>query len=254
MIIVCQSCKTSFLVPASVFNNGVRLVRCARCQHTWREFPPQKGAAAQPTSQQTPHNKVSPAPVPTTAPVQTAKGAEPIKEPSALDLTETPAISKTPKTPFDWNKPLYILKVSGLFAGGMVLFLIAGLLTSHRYIAETWPSTKPYYQSIGLGKPAVSELLILQNVTSERRYIDGAMQLVVQGEIHNKSQKTQKIPPINVEALGPDERVIQSWRIPPAKATLSADSFLPFSSSIVSPEGTVTEVNLTFTEMPNDEH
>jgi hypothetical protein len=146
------------------------------------------------------------------------------------------------------------LKTALFVLGGLLVLSTFLFLSGHQYIAKTWPLTQTAYHAIGLSSsPAQNERLVLQNISSERRYEDGAMQLIVQGEIKNVSKKPQGLPDLNVDAMGPDERIIQSWRIKPSPATLEVDSVLPFTSAILSPEGTVVEVNLSFVETPHDQ-
>ncbi|PLX44832.1 MAG: hypothetical protein C0605_01795 [Hyphomicrobiales bacterium] len=40
MIITCPECATEFKTPDSVFANGPRKLRCAKCSHVWIEEPP----------------------------------------------------------------------------------------------------------------------------------------------------------------------------------------------------------------------
>ncbi len=109
-----------------------------------------------------------------------------------------------------------------------------------------------HYIALGLVTEAPAEKLVLRNVRSERRYMDGAMHLVVNGEIASQAEKTQVVPTLLAEAIGPDGRLIQSWQIAPPEATLKHGAVVPFSSAILSPEGTVVEINLSFIEPPHD--
>ena len=40
MILTCPSCATRYLVDPAALGETGRMVRCARCAHTWVEFPP----------------------------------------------------------------------------------------------------------------------------------------------------------------------------------------------------------------------
>lgn len=141
-----------------------------------------------------------------------------------------------------------LIKIALLVVFAVLLAVISIFVGGHSLIIERWPHLQPIYIELGLAKPASTENLVLRNITSERRYIDGAMQLIVTGEIRSHAPKTLVIPHLSVDALGPDGRVIESWRIPPSAATIKPGSTIHFSSSILSPEQTVTEVNLSFVE------
>jgi len=149
-------------------------------------------------------------------------------------------------------KTIRIFRSAGLFILGFLLFVFSGAIAGQNLIVRTWPETVPYYKAIGL-TPAIRAVdLSIQNIRSERRYADGAMRLFVHGEIRNETSKIIVLKPIRIEAVGPDERVIQSWHIDPPAATLDVGRFAPFSTSIPSPEGTVVAVNLSFVERRDD--
>jgi len=239
MIIVCKNCKASYLVAAISFGTGPRTVRCARCKHVWTEVPAGKVAQTQPPQKRavpTPHTETShPKPVPT----------------SAQTVTTAPT-PKPKRISFSQAKKLFWAS-SGI-AAGLLILLITGFIAGHNFIIKNWPETQHIYIMLNLAKDPLKDNLVLANITSERRYQDGAMQLVVQGNIQSHARKRQVIPALSVEALGPDGRIIESWRIDPPKGTIDPGTTVPFLSSIISPEGTVVEVNLSFVEAPHDEH
>jgi len=104
---------------------------------------------------------------------------------------------------------------------------------------------------IGFGNH-LGDGLSLQQIRSERRYLEGGMQLVVEGEIHNESKGTRQVPDLQITALGPDGNIMQSWRIDAPAATLDPGASAPFQSAVNTPQGTVTEVNLKFIEPRHD--
>lgn len=163
----------------------------------------------------------------------------------------------TIKEPFDAAKWLTRFKsltvLSLLISFGFLLFSAVVFVVGHKYIIQYWPHMQTSYVMLGLAEDPLKDNLVLHNIVSERRYSDGAMQLFVTGEIHSNAEKRQVIPSLSVEALGPDGRIIESWRIAPPKATIDPNTTVPFTSSTIAPEGTVVEVNLSFTEAPHDE-
>lgn len=136
--------------------------------------------------------------------------------------------------------------------GAFVLFILSVIYVAHGPIVRTWPAAQSFYSSMGWVKAISSDQLTLSRITSQRRYMDGAMHLVINGVIISKAEKVQVIPDINIDAVAPDGQIIQSWLIKPPKATLEPDEAVPFTSSIVSPERTVIEVNLNFVELSHD--
>ncbi len=247
MIIVCKSCRASFIVPNSIFANGPRTVRCAKCKSVWKELPPSKGPGAPPKpvkQLEPPHLKPNDHPAPASFAVSTPPN-QPDREADTSEQETSGAVSV--KINF-----LSLLKVAMLVAFALNLAFASAFVAGHGFIVKQWPHMQSIYINLGLAKEASTENMILRSISSERRYMDGAMQLIVTGELHSHAQKLQVVPPINVEALGPDGHVIESWKIPPSQATIKPGSTIAFSSSILSPEQTVTEVNLSFAEQTED--
>lgn len=220
------------------------MVRCARCGHTWRANPNEK-LPPPPRAELPPLHSFTPS-APEIAPPP-ALLRPPPKEKKSLRLKIRPFL--VPLTGLPWGK-------ISLWSGGTasVLLLVGSLIFvfGHDPIVQRWPEMQRHYIALGLVTEAPAEKLVLRNVRSERRYMDGAMHLVVNGEIASQAEKTQVVPTLLAEAIGPDGRLIQSWQIAPPEATLKHGAVVPFSSAILSPEGTVVEINLSFIEPPHD--
>lgn len=152
-----------------------------------------------------------------------------------MPVTNLPALRPNP-----WHKKalMLVLVVLGMLIVGAAswLFIDNSLL-----------------KELGVVSGSLGEGLSLENIRSERRYENGGMQLVVEGDIRNKSDKAHKVPDIMVNAIGFNKQPIQSWRIPAPTATLAAGATASFQSSIVPPEGTVVEVHLSFVEPRHDD-
>lgn len=224
-----------------MFTNGGRTVRCAKCQNVWTEMPPGKAHPPIVAPQQTPSASI---PIPSDSPT-------PPKNDTAAEI---PAVKAEP---INWleaaKRYLTLTKIAALIVSGLLLFTVVVFIAGHRFLIREWPHLQRYYIDLGLAQDPLKDNLEIQNIQSERRYMDGAMQLFVRGEIHSSAKKRQVIPAIVVEALGPDGHVIESWRIEPPQATMAPEETVSFSSSVVSPEETVVEVNLSFVEPPHDE-
>ncbi|MDD3288215.1 MAG: zinc-ribbon domain-containing protein [Alphaproteobacteria bacterium] len=231
MILVCNACNARYLVPATVFSNGPKHVRCARCSNTWlARLPPDPPAVSAPVV--APAAPVKPLPPVVETPVSVA----PIPKGSGL-----PTLWKEPV----WHRRIQIATI----AFGLVLTVaLLWLLLDRNNIAKHVPSMERVYYAIGLPIPHPGDGLVLKNVHSERKFEDGHMQLVVVGEIYNESSSSRIVPELLAVAIGPDGSEIQRWQIkvPADKLTQSASA--PFRSAIMSPSGLVVEVKLTFIE------
>jgi predicted Zn finger-like uncharacterized protein len=224
MILSCSSCQARYLVPASHFAMGPRMVRCARCSHMWMAGLPPEPAAA--LAEQL--SALLPPP------------AEPMPPlPPAANL---PVVRKG--VPF-WQRDWALAGAVVVLAAFMLIFAI-----DRKDIAERWPATEKLYDGVGLHVYHVGEGLSLRQVRSEMQF-EGETQLAVEGQVHNDTDKPQSIPPVLAAAIGPDGKIMQSWQIDAPAATVAPGGSVAFTSSIHAPQGTVTEINLHFVEPKN---
>lgn len=265
MILVCPQCKASYLVPASVFARGARNVRCARCSYTWLADLPSKivvmpeemvsafsgsnKEASSPKEQEKSQKAESPeeraSGEETKAEETKAEGAKKQQDNSEAKSVKLPAIWRNP----NWRR----LQIAAAIA---VIVAIASFFVWGVDRGVGTPILRFFNSSlqfIGLREKPVGEGLVLEQIRSERRFESGGMQLVVEGDVRNTTQEAKKVPDIQAKALGPDKSVIQSWRIEAPVVTLPPNTTAHFYSSIVAPEGAVTELNLSFIEPRNEQ-
>lgn len=222
-------------------------MKCAKCGHTWREVPQAK--VQTPTESAKAHPKPNPVipPLPEFEFPPLPSTHEKPRSKSSRQGTQAAVEAPLP-APFTLKRIGKLLSVAIMLATLFFLLLSASFITLHAQIIKIWPQMQYLYIHLGLASDPVRDGIFLKNITSDRRYIDGAMQLMVQGEILSNAPKRQIIPPMAAEAVGADGRVIESWRIEPPAATIDPGQTVGFSSSILSPEQTVIAVNLSFIE------
>lgn len=220
MILSCPSCQARFLVPATHFAAGPRTVRCAHCGLAWTaETPPDPATALA--------DQLSALP------------------PAAAEIKPIPAGSNLPALPAvpgflgNWIAAAFMLIVSCI-----MLFLAL----DRRDIAFNHPWTERYYDRVGLHVYHAGEGLSLRQVRSETKFDGGILQLAVEGQVHNDTTKPQPIPDILAAAIGPDDKVMQSWQIDAPAATVAPGESVPFASEIHAPKGTIIEISLHFVE------
>jgi len=221
-----------------MFASGARTVRCAKCKHSWKAEPPVTIDVVG-----------APLPEPTPAP----EAAAPI--PAGSNLPALP--KKTLWT--DIVHKLHDIHIpfslgQGLAAAAVVAtsLMLIWFILDRQHIAHQWPSLEPIYNAIGLYIYYPGDGLEFDGVRSELTYDSGITKLILNGKIKNKTQKNQKVPPLMVEALGPDDSIIQSWQIDAPVATLGPDEEASFTSSINAPRGSVVHINLNFVETKDD--
>ena len=223
MILVCPLCDSRYLIAASLFADGPRRVRCARCSHSWQV------EAELPHASQVPPDNLTPAPETVT----------PIPEGSNL-----PAVQKSPYWAQGGNLVLLII-------GIILLFFMICLGLMRENIVKEWPSLESLYNKVGLHIYRTGEDITIVDVKSEQRYEEGIMRLFVEGKLVNKTTNIQHVPDLIADAIGPDGEKMQSWQIASPAATLAPSESLAFSSSVKSPQGTIVQINLNFVESKN---
>lgn len=211
-------------------------MRCARCGHTWLADLPSKITAVQTNT-----NKVS-------------EKTQAFPEVKKQTISEPPpAVKPIPpgsSLPTPWRDPKWkkwrIAAMAG--TGVIVLALIIWMVWKGASDESSWLRSGGLSEVIGLTVNHATDGLSLQQVRSERRYIDGGMQLVVEGEVFNRSQVLSPVPDILVTAVGSDGKAIQDWKIDAPTATLAPGDKAPFQSTVAMPPGNVAEISLSFVE------
>lgn len=229
MIIACPFCQTRFLVAASLFAAGSRVIRCAKCKHSWQADGGAHAGADGVTVAGDGAKAHTMAVTKDELAVSTASRSADAHDYQPLF---SPAFLKSAKTAG--------LVVCGLFVAWFVL--------NRENIVRKVAFLEPFYDAIGLHIFHTGEGLNIRNVRSELVYQDGIMKLMVDGKILNITKKTQEIPPLKVSAMGPDGQSMQDWQIDPPTAKVAPGEEVPFHSSINAPRGTVVDVNLNFIE------
>jgi predicted Zn finger-like uncharacterized protein len=222
MILSCTQCHARYLAPAVHFAAGPRMVRCARCQHSWLAALPAEPAEtlALQLSALTAHDQIAPPPLP----------------PSPVPVVQ----------PETGNIMTRHFPIAALATTAFVSLILLGLFRTP--ITDSYPAMDRVYDRVGLHVFKPGEGLTIGSVRSEMRFDDGIMDLVVEGQIHNDTKKDQLIPDILAEAVGPDGTTMQSWQIDTSKAKVAPGDAVPFTSAIHAPKGTVVEINLHFVE------
>tara|TARA_B100001939_G_scaffold213697_3_gene183861 strand:- start:1469 stop:2359 length:891 start_codon:yes stop_codon:yes gene_type:complete len=180
MILTCPECSAKYVVDPKALMPAGRMVRCAKCRHTWREMPPsadipvvseeeeRRNLAPEPPEDQpedqsggnrnteaTAPTSNSPSPEPGT---NSATTAEPNREATTKDQ-ELPFMqrAKRPRPiPRGSNLPALQNHQHGHNMWGwislvaFVVLSIGSILLFHETISETWPPARKMYQIIGM--------------------------------------------------------------------------------------------------------
>jgi predicted Zn finger-like uncharacterized protein len=215
MILTCPACTTRYLLdPVALRGNG-RMVRCAKCGHSWMQRPPAEAPAT-----------VQFDPIP--------EQVRPIPPGSNLPV----APKKRPRRKL---KPIWLLLPVLLLGAAAV-----GGYAGRQQIVDLWPVLADIYESAHITVDPPGAGLELRNVRSERRDQDGGVVLVIEGQIANASARARRVPGLRALALGPDKVTLNDWAIAPSHDRLLPGEIATFQSTLPNPPDNVLEIAITF--------
>ena len=202
MILTCPSCATRYLIDPTALGVTGRVVRCARCSHSWTELPPED----------------MPKRVDVIAPPEAVR---PIPPGSNLPALRDPG----GKTAWIGWAALVVV-IAGALAGGVF---------ARDRIITIWPEAVRIYAQIGLDDQAATRGFEVRNVEQSTFIENDQTVVVVTGEIVNISGRTRDVPKIVAEILDKDQRVIDSWLVMPADSSLAPGESTAFSDRFTNP-------------------
>ena len=209
MIVSCPACSTRYLLEPSALGPDGRSVRCAKCQHSWHQQPPDD-------------------------------------MPHEVDLTVPLAgsvpLPNRPRPGGGGSRgaglPLLILVLLGLGLAG-------GYFFRERIMAE-WPKTVQIYELIGLPSKAVGVGLEINNTKYSKQEVSGQRVLEIQCEIFNKTDKDIVIPPLKLELQNDAGLPLLDWTANVDPATIHAGETINFQTEAKDPPAGATKLVITF--------
>lgn len=218
MILNCPSCGARFKVEAALLGAEGRSVRCGSCGHNWH---------------------------------QTAAEPAPPKE-----IRADPSLDKLDEQRKRVQARRAIAKreaKSRSSAGvGWLIFLVvlgalaAGAWFGRETIIALVPGTVRLYELVGL-EERVGEGLDLRDVISERRVVDGAPTLFIEGTIVNVSDRDRPVPRLRASLIDPSGVELSNWVFAAGSQTLPPGGFTTFQTEAADPPASGS-LNLVFIE------
>ena len=199
MIVTCSACTTRYLVDPTLLGAGGRMVRCAKCGHSWMQRPP----ADMPQSLDVP-------PPPGTSP-----------RPGNLPV---PAVPR--------RRELPVATWLGLAA--VVLLVLAGAIAGRQAIVGAWPYAAQLYKAAGVPvlDPAA---LAVRDGRMDTVTIDNQKVIVIEGQIVNTTSVPQPVPVLRAALQDVAGREVREWTFRIEQAELQPGQSLPFKTTIVDP-------------------
>lgn len=215
MIVSCTACKTRYLIDPAVLGEAGRVVRCAKCRHSWMQAPP-------------------------------------ADLPRRLDLVPVPAPGLPPAPNFGlpvryhaprrrrWPVAVLAAAIAGLIVGTGVGYF------GRERIIETWPSTKRVYEMIGefVGMPTSN--LEVRDVRLVEQPLAGLTVLVLQGNIVNTTGETQIMPVLRASLLDAEKRNLFDWTFAVDQEVLGPGEIVKFRTETINPPAAFERPQITF--------
>ncbi|CAK0748715.1 hypothetical protein WCLP8_1950004 [uncultured Gammaproteobacteria bacterium] len=138
-----------------------------------------------------------------------------------------------------WGRSPKVLSGVGLALVMVMLVVFRGPVVS------AWPPSARLFEAIGFPAEPLGFGLRIQNVHAERRMEDGAVVLVIDGQVINISQTEREVPQLRASLLGTDGGMLRNWRVKASQARLAPGAIAVFQVHESSP-GAAAKVVVTF--------
>lgn len=259
MILTCPQCTTRYQADAAKFPPSGRMVRCAKCSHTWHQHHPDaelETVAAAPAmesvvAERAEANAPVPAPEPEPRPQAFSSHEEEAEPDEDFSDTEPEAAPEPVERPVRTSviAPASAARHAAAIAGWTVLvllILVIGWSAVHyrRDVATYWPQSASLYSALGLEVNVRG--IAFNDVAYRRGMEDGSPVLTVTGQLVNISSRELPVPQIRIALTDKDKRELFSWTYVPNVMTLKPGQVAPFRTRLASPPDGARHLELRF--------
>jgi predicted Zn finger-like uncharacterized protein len=208
MIISCQACSTRYLIEPAALGAKGRLVRCAKCGHSWQQKPPAD------------------------MPLQIDADAPP---PGVVSL---PPVAPPRRR---WSRglalPLLVILLLLGAAGGAYVF--------RDRVVQRWPQAAQIYELVGLPQKPGNGLQ-LDNVNYTRQQVGADNVLQVQGEVFNPTDSEVALPQLKVSLRDDSGKLLMDWTFDIDRATIRPGEVIPFKAEARNTPPAATKLAVDF--------
>ena len=217
MIVTCSACKTRYLTDPAALGAIGRMVRCAKCGHTWMQPPP--------------------ADLPRRVDVISPSSSQPDLGPPRFNLP-TPYVPP----PRRRSRLRAVLAVAAV----LVIAVVGAGYFARSQIIETWPQAKRVYDLIGGLVETSSTTLDVGNLRVVHQPVGGMEVLVLQGEITNRGQRPQIVPILRATLFDANDKGIMDWTFAGDDVVLQPGETGRFRTRAISPTNGFGRSAVTF--------
>lgn len=230
MILTCPSCATRYSIDAITIGPEGRAVKCAKCGHKWREYPPTD----------MPKTLTEPAPAVDSAPPQ-EQGM------SIEQMTKGQARGPAKVTsgkPRRWIAWLLLLLVLAALVGGAYL--------GRNYVVMAWPASAQMYQYLRIDVETQNMLgLEIHDLRTKSVLQNGVTTLTVSGIIKNITDSPQPLPRIKIALIDAEGQSVYSWTTTVEEPEVMPWGQAEFSSSMNQPPEEAKNVKVDLIDPEN---
>ena len=270
MILTCPECSARYVVdPKALLPNG-RVVRCAKCKHSWKETAPdigtdvvEAGESESPPISETVSEKTS---EPDSNSDQTTDIAE-----DDFAIRRTRRKKRPRPLPKGSNLPALQNHKHGQILwgwyglGAFVALFITGFLVFQTTISHAWPPSQKLYRALGLeshggqnnplsdqkahdAAPEIppEEQFKIEDTVPSKLLNGSVVTLKIEGNIANLTDQTLKLPLLRISLKDDHGVILREWTFKSSEATISEGEKVPFSTSLPNPPANATSISVTF--------
>lgn len=235
MILTCTSCATRYSIdPATIGPEG-RAVKCAKCGHKWREFPPED----------TPKKvvlEVSPENPETETSADVPDQGMSIEQMTAAKASAAVAGSSGKKR--RWIAWLLLLLVLAV--------LVCGAYFGRKFVVQIWPGSAIAYQYLQIDVETQNQLgLEIHDLNTKSVLQNGVTTLTVSGIIKNVTESRQPVPRIKIALIDESGQSVYSWTTTAEDTEVPPWSQIEFSSSMNQPPEEAKNVKVDLVDPEN---